>query len=400
MFIDHEIYADPNPAVHAIVHQETGAMLRDHLVEYRNPNTRFAVTTWRGECTLPPLALAVEVPGYRFQNVLEVLVENAGLDPSAPYEIEDHALGARIRTNPLTHMLARWERYKSDSCRDGVLSALLYRGADATAPALYEVTPLTSGSGAAAQSRPSQHDRDWARERALDTKARPGLSLMAFQMVQRMPVKTPFYFILDLVQNGHARFLPEDPAGLLATAVRTRDPDSRLHWLDCIMDQFCPTVEEQAFREIAMGWLSQGEVATGELRRIVGGKDPQSGMNLLHMYVAWGGEYDRTRIAERIRMLRDVYGLSLMTTTDDGRGLKALAAGSTATWGRRMRDAVEIVLEEELGPRHLALAIVQGLRSQSQLALREIGRRTGLPTLGARELDDRLRLSRSTISHP
>ena len=60
------IYDDPFASIRAIASQSEGEMLK-HLDIYHDPNTRFQVSTWSGlsgECSLIPLALAVEVSGY------------------------------------------------------------------------------------------------------------------------------------------------------------------------------------------------------------------------------------------------------------------------------------------------------------------------------------------------
>ena len=70
--------------------------------------TRFHVRTWRGECMLTPLAFAVEIATFDFALVVSVLVRKAGINPSEPYVIDDLKRELHIRTNALTHLLARW----------------------------------------------------------------------------------------------------------------------------------------------------------------------------------------------------------------------------------------------------------------------------------------------------
>jgi hypothetical protein len=362
------IYDDPDPAVRALVLQNIHAMTtRDELVKvYQDPTTRFDVVTWSGRCRLPPLALAIEVPGYHFQRVLDALMECRELDLRAPYVIEDLASGTRIRTNALTHLLARWDPSKTEGCRHTVLLALLSAGADTTA--LYEVTPFEASHG-------------------LETG---GWSLMAFMLGQRLPVPAPFYFVEDLIKEGHSRFRAEDPPGLFARAVLQQDNrNETVGWLRDIMETLAPTLHEQGLRRIAFGTLRPEEVARGELRRIVRGTDAPSGLTLLHVYALYGGwtPDDEEVMRERIRMLCAVYGLSPLTPTADGRDLEALAAESGSN---QMREAVAAAVGEVVGPRHLALAIVQGLRRLPTLALDDIGRRTGLPLLSAHALDERL----------
>ena len=321
---------------------------------YRNPNTRFDVETWNGPCTLPPLALAVEASGLKFENVLRVLVEGAGIDPSDPYEIEDHAQGVRIRTNALTHMLARWDFWKPLPCRHRVLSALLAHGADATVPALYEVTPI---GPPAAWVRPGAKQQPPPRTHQLAAVAQQRLSLIAFVLVQEMPVNVPFDIIITLIQLGHAHFIGEDPTGLFVKSVRMRG-ENATHWLEQIMQFLCPA----------------GGAAHGELRRIVQGMDPDSGMNILHLYVALGSAYRLMPTVQRILMLRDIYGLDLCLPTADGRTLTALAAASTNVWAQRMQQAVAEALEDEFLKRHRALALVQGLPSLPRETLYRLGR--------------------------
>ena len=360
--------AEYEPAARAIIQQDTRAM-GNWLHAYRNPNTNFNVETWSGRCILPPLALAMEEPGYHFQYVLRVLVEDAGVRLSDPYEIEDQF--TRIRTNALTHLLVRWNVQKSRECRDRVLGALLFYGANANAPALYEVT-FTGQHTAMGQPPP--------RTRELAALAGQGLSLMAFQMLQQMPVITPFHYITDLIENGHAQFKEEDPTGLFVKAVYMRGPNAE-GWMECIMGFLCP---EEPDWNIAGGLVAPGATAHGELRRIVQGMDPDSGMNILHVYVAQGKPCSLEATMQRLRMLRDVYGLDLCLPTADGRTLTALASAPL------MRKAVKAVLKEEVMLRHRALALVQGLPGLPRETLYRLGRETGLPMVGAYELDTRL----------
>ena len=48
------IHDDPYPPIHAMVMEDEVLML-NHLDIYRNPNTRFRVTTWRGGRVMTPL---------------------------------------------------------------------------------------------------------------------------------------------------------------------------------------------------------------------------------------------------------------------------------------------------------------------------------------------------------
>ena len=202
------IHDDPYPPIHAMVIEDEALML-NYLDIYRNPNTRFRVISWGRGRVVTPLALAVEgaARALNFPKVLSVLVNNAGINPNAPYVMDDLKKGLRIRTNALTHFLAQWEKHKSpESCTE-VLHTLLRYGADARAPALYEVTPLVEG-------------REISEEQRILCAA-SGQSLMAFQMSLPLDVHPPTSnFITDLIQMGHARFLPSDPDGLFVKWAR------------------------------------------------------------------------------------------------------------------------------------------------------------------------------------
>ena len=102
------IHDDPYPPIHAMVMEDEALML-NHLDIYRNPNTRFRVTRWLGERVVTPLALAVEsaARALNFPKVLSVLVNNAGINPNAPYVMDDFKKGLHIRTNALTHFITR-----------------------------------------------------------------------------------------------------------------------------------------------------------------------------------------------------------------------------------------------------------------------------------------------------
>ena len=80
-------------------------------------------------------------------------------------------------------MLALLERYKSDECHTEVLHTLLRYGADARAPALYEVTQHLAGEVISSM----QHM----------LCAASGQSLMAFHMSMRLDVPPQFNFITD-----------------------------------------------------------------------------------------------------------------------------------------------------------------------------------------------------------
>ena len=105
--------------------------MHHHLDIYRNPNTRFHVITWSGECVLTPLALAVENASLDFATIPSVLVNCAGINPNEPYVMDGFTGRLRIRTNALTHLLARWDKERNDLCCRRILHTLLRYGADA-----------------------------------------------------------------------------------------------------------------------------------------------------------------------------------------------------------------------------------------------------------------------------
>ena len=124
----------------------------------------------------------------------------AGINSNEPYVIHDFRTGLRICTNALTHLLALWDKAKDDLCLTQVLHTLLSYGADARAPALYEVTPHVKGAVISLKQGMM--------------RAGSGQSLMAFQKSMLLDAPPPPNFITDLIMMGHARFLPSDPDGL------------------------------------------------------------------------------------------------------------------------------------------------------------------------------------------
>jgi hypothetical protein len=360
------------------------------------------------------LGLAVETAGEYFKYVLQILVSpeeveegGAGVDVNAPYEIEDRRLGVRIRTNALTHVLARWKRSRHELHREQALWHLLDAGADANAPALYEVTNL----GVVDVVHFDGDDR--ANLARLDTRQRPPQSLMAFQLTRAVRSFLPFRFIVELIEKGGADFQPSDPAGLFVTAVMdvvdTYDGDRLdIHKrMRDVMDLLCPTAFiQEPCRLLRMsaapapaGDYEYGRYilpATGELRRIVGGIDPPSGMTLLHVYVLHVTPRDGIRdyFIRRLRMLRDVYGLNPFTRTRvDGLGLTELAAGLTCHGADGMRAAVAQFMAEAWTQRHMALAAVNSMQPMPQAAMDLIGSFAGLPMDRARRIHERLKPS-------
>ena len=195
------------------------------------------------------MAVESTVLALNFPKVLSVLVNNAGINPNEPYVMDDLKKGLRTRTNALTHFLVQWEKYKSPKCSTEVLHTLLRYGADARAPALYEVTPLVEG-------------REIFEEQRILCAA-SGQSLMAFQMSLPLGVPPPSNFITDLIQMGHERFLPSDPDGLFVKwALQAWGVEDEIDFL-------CPSETTHQRRPIVGGLLAPGEEASGQLRRLV-----------------------------------------------------------------------------------------------------------------------------------
>ena len=99
---------------------------------------------------------------------------------------------------------------------------------------------------------------------------------------------------------------------------------------------------------IAGGLLAPGEEASGQLRRLVCSVDPKTKMNILHLFVERGSDYDTNEILKKLRMLHHVYGLSVLTPTLDGRTVTVLAAQSGKFFSVHMQEAVTMVRNEEL----------------------------------------------------
>ena len=92
--------------------------------------------------------------------------------------------------------------------------------------------------------------------------------------------------------------------------------------------------------QIAGGLLVPGEKASGQLCRLVQSFDSASKMNIMHLFVKRGSHYDTNEILKKLRMLRHVFGLSVLTPTQDGRTVMALAANSPTSFSVHMRGAV------------------------------------------------------------
>ena len=374
---------DSRPSIRAIVIENKDAML-DYLNIYRDPDTRFHVRTWSGECVLTPLALAVEIARVDFDNVLSVLVYNAGIDLNEPYVIDDFKKGLRIRTNALTHLVTRWERIKWPECRTKVLHTLLKYGADAMAPALYEVIPLFEGGTIS--------------KRQGMLCAGSGQSLMSFQMSMPLDVPPPENFITDLIMMGNARFLPSDPDGLFVKWALQNTGGHDPAWeVEFMRDFLCPGQIAHKYRPIAGGLLAAEEKASGELRRLVCSFDSVSKMNILHLFVAYAHFFNEGEIVELFRMLRHVYGLSMLTHTQDGRSVRALAAESDIRFSEPMRAAVDMAVEEELQDQRRALVTARMLQRLPLSVIEEqIEPLTGLPLVRAERINQRIDRARQS----
>ena len=88
-------------------------------------------------------------------------------------------------------------------------------------------------------------------------------------------------------------------------------------------------------------------------------------------------------------MLHYVYGLSVLTPTQDGRTVMALAANSPSTFSVHMREAVAMAIGELLEQRR-ALAAARGLalRHLPSLPIKMIGMLSGLPLGRAESINE------------
>ena len=86
---------------------------------------------------------------------------------------------------------------------------------------------------------------------------------MAFRMSKDPDDRLPFDFITNLIQMGHARFLPSDPDGLFVKWAREayrHFPERGIH---VVMDFLCPSETTGEGTQIAGGLLAPGEEASG-----------------------------------------------------------------------------------------------------------------------------------------
>ena len=114
---------------------------------------------------------------------------------------------------------------------------------------------------------------------------------------------------------GHARFLPSDPDGqFVKWALQLSRVDT-----EYVIDFLYPMKIMDMVDPIAGGLLAPGEKASGQLLRLVRSFDSASKMNILHLFVSRGSSYSVDWILEQLRMLRHVYGLSVLTLTQDRR---------------------------------------------------------------------------------
>ena len=296
-----------------------------------------------------------------------MFVNNAGMNPNEPYVIDYLKTRLRIHTNALTHLLSLWDRYKSSECRTKVLHTLLRYAADARAPALYEVTPLIEGA-------------EISMKQGM-LSAASGQSLMALGMSMHLDVPPPENFITE--------FRPSDPDGLSVKWALQLGGDPE--WdIEFVIDFLCPL--GTTLKRIAGGLLAPGEKASGQLRRLVRSFDSASKMNILHLFVSWGNHYDTNEILETFRMLRHVYGLSVLTPTQDERTVRAPAVESATTSSVHTREAVAMAVEEEIleQRRAAALPAARGLHRLPSSAIEMIGTLSGLPLQRAEGINERI----------
>ena len=110
-----------------------------------------------------------------------------------------------------------------------------------------------------------------------------GKSLATFFMSAPLAVLPPFEMLDCVMRSGRFQFLASDPPGLFVQAVlRISDIDAQWRELKKIIQRLCPLL----VGDIAWVMVAKKNVAVGDLRRIVKGIDPGSGMNLMHLYVS------------------------------------------------------------------------------------------------------------------
>ena len=161
---------------------------------------------------------------------------------------------------------------------------------------MYEVIPLVEG-GAISKKQGT-------------LSAASGQSLIAFQMSMLLDVPPPENFISSLMMVGNARFLPSDPDGLFVKWALQLGGDPE--WdIEFVIDFLCPLETMHKRRPIAGGLLAPEEEASGQLHRLISSIDSVSDINL-HFFVAYGNFYNTNEIVETFRMLRHVYGLSML----------------------------------------------------------------------------------------
>ena len=163
---------------------------------------------------------------------------------------------------------------------------------------------------------------------------------MAFRMSKDPDDRLPFDFITNLIQMGHARFLPSDPDGLFVKWAREayrRLPEWGIHY---VMEFLCPSETTDKVMRIAGGLLAPGEEASGQLCRLVQSFDSETKMNIMHLFVKYGiGRCDTKGFLQKLRMLRHVYGLSVLTPTQHGLSLLQNRTENTRTCEKCTRNA-------------------------------------------------------------
>ena len=148
--------------------------------------------------------------------------------------------------------------------------------------------------------------------------------------------------------------------------------------------------------QIAGGLLTPGEKASAQLRRLARSFDSASKMNILQLFVACGiGPGDTKEFLEKLRMLRHVYGLSVLTLTQDGltgrsslqnnvRLFQIICVRQSLWQGRRSYSNSVVVRCPQ--PEGLQFKVAN--RRLPSLAIKMIGKLSGLPSGRAESINE------------
>ena len=371
------------------------AEMRWHLPIYR-AGAVFTGYTYANNCrcSAQALGLTIETCGVGSPEIVEVLVTEAGVNPNAPYEFDDLTLGVRMRTNALTHLFARWnlDNNATELWYLGMLVSLLNAGADANAPPLFEVTDLHSvNAGIPA------HDQRIETLMRLDTKRHAAWSerlllyVMSPRYMDAMRLPPSFQVIRALIEFGHAHFTEHDPDGLLASYVDNSKSHSRFN-----MNQIMAYLVEMAEAQPHLGDVRDQDWRA--LCRIVRGVDPDTGRNLMHIWVEFlcsVPPHSVKDVAHGLRIFRDVYRISPLASrirhANDRRNITEIAAMGDTHSNALVRQAISTVIEEERTQQTHAMATAQVLYRLPTTAVVDIGKRAGFSMMeDALRLDSRL----------